>query len=295
MFLSSDFIKYIEEVLTQLVGNRFSLEKILPISGGDINDCYRIEGKDQSFFMKVNHATKFPNLFVLEREGLRLLKRVGGAAVPDVLTVGQFNDDAFLILAWIEKGERTKISQENLGRMVALLHKNTADAFGLDYDNYLGSIPQINKQHETWVGFFIAERLEKQLSRATDNGLIGEELLDKFEKLYPKLPDLFPVEQPTLLHGDLWNGNYVVGANSSVYLIDPAVYFGHREMDIALTSLFGGFDDAFYDAYQEINPLEKGWQSRLDLYNLYSLLFHANIFGGGYIKQVEAIANTYVE
>lgn len=294
MFLSSDFIKYVEDVLTQLVGNRFSLEKILPVSGGDINDCYRIEGKDQSFFMKVNHAKKFPNLFVLEREGLRLLKRVGGAAVPDVLTVGQFNDDAFLILAWIEKGERTSASQENLGRMMALLHKNTADAFGLDYDNYLGSMPQINTQHETWVVFFIAERLQKQLSRAANNGLVGEKLLHKFEKLYPQLPDLFPVEQPALLHGDLWNGNYIVGANSSVYLIDPAVYFGHREMDIALTSLFGGFDEAFYNAYQEINPLEQGWQNRLDLYNLYSLLFHANMFGGGYIKQVEAIVDRYI-
>jgi len=294
MFLSVDFIRHLETVIRQLTGTSFQISNIYPVSGGDIHNSFRIEGLQQSFFIKVNDAQRFPNIFVMEREGLKLLKRIGGAVVPDLLVAGEFNRDAFLLMSWIDSGEKTPAAQANLGRMLAFVHKNTQDFFGLEYDNYIGSLPQSNQAHPNWPDFFIEERLRKQVERSATSGSVNHILIEKFDKLYLKIPDLFPKEDPALLHGDLWNGNYMINKEGVSFLIDPAVYYGHREMDIALTKLFGGFDQAFYDAYQEIFPLTPGWEERINLCNLYILLFHANVFGGGYMKQVETIVDSYV-
>lgn len=294
MFLSADFVKNIELSINRLIGANFNLENILPVAGGDINHCYQVQGRNQSFFLKTNNAQSLPHLFTLEREGLKMLKKVGGAVVPELLVAGQHKDDAFLLMTWITRGEDSQAAQEKLGRMLALLHKNTHDFYGLDYDNYLGSIPQSNVRHRKWADFFIKERLQNQLNRLVANGIASSSLLDKFDKLFAKIPHLFPQEHPSLLHGDLWNGNYMIDNKGTPYLLDPAVYYGHREIDIALTKLFGGFGQAFYDAYQEIFPLEKDWQKRTDLCNLYVLLFHANVFGGSYIQQVEQIVEKYI-
>ncbi|MFC0319265.1 MULTISPECIES: fructosamine kinase family protein [Olivibacter] len=293
MFLSVDFIKNLEEVISKLIGTSFQILHMLPVSGGDIHRSYQIQGHRESFFIKINDADTLPNIFVLEREGLKLLKRVGGAVVPELLIAGQFNRDAFLLMPWIEKGDNSKNAQANLGRMLAFVHKNSHDYFGLEYDNYLGSLPQYNRPHISWSDFFIEERLKKQLERSESKGLIDKILHHKFEQLFQRLPSLFPTEPPALLHGDLWNGNYMVNQAGVPFLIDPAVYYGHREMDLALTQLFGGFDQVFYDAYQEVFPLEKDWKKRIDLWNLYILLFHANVFGGSYLKQVAHIIDKY--
>lgn len=294
MFLSVDFIKHLETVISNLLGTSFRISNIYPINGGDIHHSYRIESNREPFFIKINDTQQLPNIFVLEREGLKLLKRLGGAVVPDLLTAGAFNQDAYLLMSWIASGEHTEAAQAKLGRMLASVHKNTQDFFGLEYDNYLGSLPQSNQAHFNWPAFFIEERLKKQLERASSKGLVSELLRRKFEKLFVKIPTIFPSEEPALLHGDLWNGNYLVDQEGTPFLIDPAVYYGHREMDIALTKLFGGFDQDFYDAYEEVFPLEKQWLDRVDLCNLYILLFHANVFGGSYIKQVESIVDGYV-
>jgi len=294
MFLSVDFLKHIEIVVRNLIGIDFRVSNIMPVAGGDINKSFQIQGNQQSFFLKINDAERFPNLFMLEQAGLKLLKKVGGAVIPDLLAAGRFKQDVFLLMSWIDQGENTAAAQANLGRTLAFIHKNTQDFYGLEYDNYLGSLPQSNVAHNVWTDFFIEERLKKQLERSAANGITSVTLLNKFEALFLKIPDLFPVEVPALLHGDLWNGNYILDNKGTPFLIDPAVYYGHREMDLALTKLFGGFEQAFYDAYQEVFPLEKDWQNRTDLCNLYSLLFHANVFGGSYIKQVEGILNRYV-
>ncbi|GAA4794482.1 fructosamine kinase family protein [Olivibacter ginsenosidimutans] len=294
MFFSAEFLNHIEAVIGNLIGTNFRLISMLPVSGGDINESFRIQGQQQSFFLKVNDADRLPHLFVLEREGLKLLQKTGGAVIPDLLVAGQYKQDAFLLMSWIEKGENTSSAQANLGRMLAFMHKNTQDFFGLDYDNYLGALRQQNTPYNNWADFFIEERLKKQLERAEASGIADIHLLRKFERLCSKIPDLFPAEAPALLHGDLWNGNYLVDDKEIPFLIDPAVYYGHREMDLALTQLFGGFDSAFYEAYQEVFPLEKEWQKRIDLCNLYPLLFHANVFGGNYIRQVEEIVDNYL-
>ncbi|MEH6308486.1 fructosamine kinase family protein [Olivibacter sp. CPCC 100613] len=293
MFLSVDFIENIEEVIRKLLGTSFQIRNMLPVSGGDIHKNYQIQGTNQSFFIKINDADALPNIFVLEREGLKLLKRIGGAVVPELLVAGQFNKEAFLLMPWIERGENNKEAQASLGRMLAFVHKNTQDYYGLEYDNYIGSTPQHNTPNASWADFFIEERLKKQLERSQSIGLVDDTLLNQFEQLFERLPSLFPVEPPALLHGDLWKGNYMINQAGVPFLIDPAVYYGHREMDLALTQLFGGFDQLFYDAYQEIFPLEKEWMRRTDLWNLYILLFHANVFGGSYMKQVRQIVDKY--
>jgi len=293
MFLSADFVQHITDVISNLIGYRFKIHQIKPVNGGDINQCFHIEGDKQSFFLKKNSNKQLPQLFILEREGLKLLERVGGVSIPKSLIAGQYQDDAFLLMSWIDKGENLAAAQAELGRILALMHKNTHQYYGLEYDNYLGMLPQSNRQHTDWSDFFIEERLKRQLEQAASMRMIDDGVLKKFELLFHKFPSLFPNEPPALLHGDLWSGNYIVDKNGTPFLIDPAVYYGHREVDLALTLLFGGFNQAFYGAYQEIFPLEKGWMERADLWNLYILLFHANVFGGNYLKQVIHIVDLY--
>lgn len=294
MFLSTDFIKNVEEVLSKLIGSRFKIFNMLPVSGGDMHQSYQVQGSGESFFIKMNDAEALPNIFVLEREGLKLLEKVGGAVVPELLVAGQFNSDAFLLMSWIEEGENAAAAQASLGRMLASVHKKTNDFYGLEYDNYIGTLPQYNQPKASWADFFIEERLEKQLRHGESIGVIDTTLRLKFDRLFEAIPSLFPIEPPALLHGDLWKGNYMVSRKGIPFLIDPAVYYGHREMDLALTQLFGGFDQAFYDAYEEVFPLEKDWKKRTDLWNLYILLFHANVFGGSYLKQVSQMVDKFV-
>ncbi|MFZ1687503.1 MAG: fructosamine kinase family protein, partial [Flavobacteriales bacterium] len=179
---------------------------------------------------------------------------------------------------------------------LARLHGHTNSTFGLDpastagrRDNYIGSLKQVNTGQVTWGEFFIHCRLEPQVKMAIDHQRIGMGDVLRFERLYGKLPSLFPIEPPALLHGDLWSGNFLCDAHHQPVLIDPAVYYGHREMDIAMTKLFGGFEPAFYSAYSDAWAMEIGWEERADLCNLYPLLVHVNLFGGSYAGQVAAI------
>ncbi|MFZ1692867.1 MAG: fructosamine kinase family protein, partial [Flavobacteriales bacterium] len=161
-------------------------------------------------------------------------------------------------------------------------------------DNYIGSLKQVNTPAADWPSFFIHQRLEPQLRMARDAKRVEAGMAFRFERLFAKLDQLITVEPPALLHGDLWSGNFICDANAQPVLIDPAVYYGHREMDIAMTKLFGGFDSGFYAAYNDAWPMERGWEERMDLCNLYPLLVHVNLFGGGYAAQVEAALRRFV-
>ena len=179
------------------------------------------------------------------------------------------------------------------GKQLAQLHQNTNTSFGLEESNYIGSLLQQNNLHNNWIDFFINERLKPQIKLARDNGKIDLSTITKFERLYTKLDEIFPEEPPALLHGDLWSGNFMVDEKGGPVIIDPAVYFGHREMDIAMTKLFGGFNQQLYQSYNEHFPLEKGWEQRVDICNLYPLMVHVNLFGGGYLEQVKSILNKF--
>ncbi len=182
---------------------------------------------------------------------------------------------------------------DSFAEKLAQLHKHSADQFGLDHDNYIGSLFQSNRYHNKWTDFFREERLNAQVIIARDNGAIGRETVNAFERFYKRLDEIFPVESPALLHGDLWGGNFMVNDKGDATIIDPAVYFGHREMDLGMSQLFGGFDRQFYETYHHHYPLEKGWQQRIDYCNLYPLMVHVNLFGDGYLNSVNPILNRF--
>jgi len=264
-----------------------------PLSGGCINHVSRLKTSAGDFCLKYNRSISFPGMFESEARGLMLLKDTGEIRVPTVIHVCSGKQYAYLLLEFISSGSPAPGMMSDFGRSLARLHSHTTKLFGEDRDNYMGSLPQSNRKHAGWASFFIEERLEKQVKLAQSSGYLSSEILDHFRKLYTQLENIFPEEKPALIHGDLWGGNYILEENGRAGLIDPAVYYGNREIDIAMTTLFGGFDNAFYSGYNEIFPLEKGWRLRIDICNLYPLLIHLNLFGRGYLGQIESIVRKY--
>jgi protein-ribulosamine 3-kinase len=267
--------------------------KISPVSGGSINDAYKLQFKNSSCFVKTNETLPYPGMFQQEEKGLQLLKQAGEIQVPEVFAAGETGKESFILMEWIEGGKRQKKFFHDFGTRLAKLHKHAEDYFGLDHSNYMGSLQQHNNKHGDWSSFFIEERILPQLKIALDKSLLPANAAKIFETLFKRMPDIFPAENPSLLHGDLWSGNYITGPDGFAVIIDPAVYYGHREMDIAMTKLFGGFDNEFYTGYNETFPLEKGWESRMDICNLYPLLVHVNLFGAGYAGQVMEILRNF--
>ena len=255
------------------------------IVGGCINNAIKINTDKGLFFVKWNTNAK-ANMFQTEYNGLKVLKDTNTIRIPNVLCF----DDDFLILEFIPPSNPNNAFWEVFGQKLALMHKQTHSKFGLDFDNYIGSLYQDNTQNKNWTEFFIQNRLQAQLSIGNFSGT----LLSDFDKLFQKLPNLFPNEKPALLHGDLWSGNFLAKNGDTPMLIDPAIYYGNREMDIAMSKLFGGFNSDFYFAYNESHPLENGWEERIQICNLYPLLVHVNLFGGAYINQVKNILSYYV-
>lgn len=263
-------------------------------SGGCINHGGTCKTETGSFFLKWNCQQKFPGMFEVEAKGLSLLKRSTSLHIPDVIHFGISGPYQFLLLENIEEGRRASDYWKSFGVGLAQLHRTSADHFGLDHDNYIGSLPQSNEKTQSWLEFFTEQRLRKQLRRAIDQRKLNDDTAQKFEALFKKLPTLLTHEPPSLLHGDLWGGNIMTNARGQPSLIDPAVYFGHREADLAMTTLFGGFDGAFVDHYNDAYPLLPGYEERFELYNLYPLLVHVNLFGGGYARQVAATLDRFV-
>lgn len=264
------------------------------VGGGCINKSGKLNTSTGFLFLKWNDLTKYPGMFAAEAQGLRLLHKANVIHIPEVIHYGIADPFQYLLLEFIEQGPRSNQYWINLGRGLARIHQEKNDSFGLSYDNYIGSLPQYNSRSVSWIDFFIQQRLEIQLKMVVDAQRMGTDFLAKFKMLYGKLPDLLPEEPPVLLHGDLWNGNIISNHAGEPCLIDPAVYFGHREVDLAMTQLFGGFDKVFLEAYAQAYPLVRGFMERFDIYNLYPLLVHVNLFGGGYKSQVISIVKRYV-
>ena len=277
--------KQIEQKLSDRFGSNVIIIKTSLITGGCINNAAKLKTNRGIFFVKWNTNTQ-PKMFEAENSGLNLLKNTQTMSIPLVFAF----DNNFLVLEYIPNYIPNTIFWKNFGVNLAKMHRYSNSKFGLSINNYIGSLTQQNTQHTNWSTFFIEERLKKQLSLRNFSIKI---LLD-FDKLFKKIPSLFPKEKPSLIHGDLWEGNFLVKDNDIPVLIDPAVYYGHREMDIAMSKLFGGFNNNFYDSYNEYYPLENGWQERIKICNLYPLLVHVNLFGGGYINQVKNILDRFV-
>lgn len=260
------------------------------VHGGDINQAANVVlDSGDSVFVKWNESAP-ESMFKVEAKGLKLLKSAGTKLqIPGVLMVRQ----NFLVLHWVEEGGGRQQSAHEFGRELAKLHQNTADAFGLDHDNYIGRLPQSNTKHSSWADFFALERIEPQVKMGIESGKLTRSVLKNVEGLYKKLGSIFPTEKPALIHGDLWSGNYMFTKNGGASIYDPAVYYGHREMELAMTRLFGGFSANFYEGYNEEYKLQGGFESRVNICNLYPILVHANLFGGSYCRQAENIINRY--
>ena len=276
------------------IGNRYgSITNRIPVSGGCINNGCCLVAGGRRYFLKWNNARRFPGMFEEEAKGLHLLRNTHTFVIPQVIETGVAGDDAYILMEWMEAARPSRTFWYDFGAGLARMHMHSQVCFGLDHENYIGSLPQQNDLHNTWPDFFFHQRLLPQVKQAIDSGELPSAIRTGVQALYSKLPDLIPAEAPALLHGDLWNGNYLVGQDGKAVLIDPAVYFGHREMDLAMTKLFGGFDSQFYEGYNDAFPLEPGFESRVEIHNLYPLLVHVNLFGGGYAQQVKSILSRF--
>jgi fructosamine-3-kinase len=272
------------------------IAEIAPVGGGDISPAARIELPDGRQGLVKWRSGPPAGLFTAERQGLELLRAARVLRVPNVLAQGEAEAacPAFIVLEWLEPAPAAPKTGEALGHGLAALHRVTAATYGLDHDNFIGANPQPNTPRPDWVTFFREQRLGFQVELAGQNGYLPSRRARLLEKLLARLDEWLPARPPaSLLHGDLWGGNWLTTTSGEPALIDPAVYYGHREADLAFTRLFGGFPPAFYAAYQQSWPLAEGHEARQALYNLYHLLNHLNLFGETYGEQVDTILRRY--
>ncbi len=280
----------IEEIIKEKIVD------IYPVSGGCINDAKILHmDSGRQFFIKTNY-NNLPKMFFNEANGLRELVKADAIRVPKVIYV----EEDFILLEAIKSSSKPKNFFEDFGRRFAQLHKYSEKYFGFYENNYIGSTPQFNIPDESeknvWTNFYFNKRLKIQFDLAEKKGYSGIELSKAFSKLEGKIEDILKsdYEKPSLLHGDLWSGNYIIDENGNACLIDPAVYYGNREADLAMTKLFGGFDDNFYSAYGEEFPLQNGYDYRENIYKLYHVLNHLNLFGSGYYQQAVSLIKYYL-
>jgi protein-ribulosamine 3-kinase len=291
--MKKEMLDHIQEILGKHAGREMRIARCVPLGGGSINAAYKLSAGNRDFFIKHNDSKKFPGMFDRESRGLSLLASTRTLRVPEFIASGTFGTQDFLILEFLDRGKPVADFWKDFGTQLAALHAHTQTDFGLDHDNYIGSLPQVNAMKKDFITFFIENRLQPQLEMAAGKQPRMLELVPSFEHLFKRLPEIIPEEKPALLHGDLWSGNFLVGPEGKACIIDPAVHYGHRESDLAMSKLFGGFDDTFYRAYHDAFPLAKGWKDRVELFNLYPLLVHVNLFGGGYVQQVAAVVRMF--
>lgn len=281
------------QAIREATGHEPLIREIRYQGGGCINNSVILATDLGNFFIKYNSAIP-RDMFEKEAMGLNLLATTGTIRIPELYGYGKIGNFDYLILEQIIPGPLKMGFWQDFGHHLATLHRNYgSDRYGLDYPNYIGRLPQPNTWHEDWITFFIQCRIEIQLHAAVDKGLIRKSLAGRFGNLYSRLQDLLPIEKPSLLHGDLWGGNFVASSEGEAVLFDPAVYYGHREMELAFTKMFGGFDDEFYQAYNEAWPLERGFDSRIAIYNLYPSLVHLNLFGTSYLPGIVEVIERY--
>ncbi|MCR5586216.1 MAG: fructosamine kinase family protein [Lachnospiraceae bacterium] len=294
-------VNSIEEGIKEYYGDSVTVLHSYTVGGGDINDanCLKLSN-GELVFVKSNSITN-KDFFVAEATSLNAIESTNSIKVPKLLFRGadSTSGKAFLAMEFVIEAPRVHNFSEKFGQSLASMHNADTSSFvsrgkyGFDTNNFIGATKQLNRPKDSWTDFFRECRIEPQFMMAEK--YFDKTSIKKIIKLLDKLPDLLiEPKHPSLLHGDLWSGNYIVGSDGEAWLIDPAVYVGHAEADLAMTELFGRFPTAFYESYSFVNPIEPGYEDRRDLYNLYHMLNHLNLFGSSYHSAVIGIVNYYV-
>ena len=284
----------IRDHIASSIGEPFAIQSTQHVGGGSINTAHVVySDNNRSYFVKSNSASRL-GMFEAERDGLNEIAGTGAIKVPRPLCIGTSAGNSYIVMEHlpIQNGRGgSTASLEQLGIDLASMHRHTASQFGWHRDNTIGSTPQVNDQSDNWIEFYRDHRLRFQYQLAADHGF--GHLLKRGELLMSRLDQFFTDyhPQPSLLHGDLWSGNYAISETGQPVIFDPAVYYGDREADLAMTELFGGFSSQFYSAYNDNYPLDAGYKTRKILYNLYHILNHLNLFGGGYLGQAERMTD----
>ncbi|MFT3705437.1 MAG: fructosamine kinase family protein [Agriterribacter sp.] len=286
--LDHSLLQHIQQKLSTYFSEDILVSGYQPVYGGDINEAYTLKTNQGNFFLKVNNAADHADMFDKEAKGLTLLLQANCLRVPKPLMQDEYEERIFLLTEYIVKGKPSGNFWETFGEQLAKLHQQSHDYFGLGYDNYIGSLPQHNNPHNNWSDFY-AQRILLLAQKAFDLTLLERRHIAIVEKFPEIISNIFPVEKPSLLHGDLWSGNFMANEEGMPVIFDPAVYYGHREMDIAMSLLFGGFDRKLYRAYHYFYPLQTGWETRVQLCQLNPLLVHLVLFGGHYREKVVGI------
>ncbi|NJM18071.1 MAG: fructosamine kinase family protein [Richelia sp. SL_2_1] len=277
----------IDAQISQATGEQFQTQQRRSVSGGCINQGYSITDGVRTYFVKLNQASQIA-MFAAEALGLQQMYDTNTIRVPKPVCHGVAGNSCYIVLEWLEMGRGNNKSSEDMGRKLAQLHrKSLSEKFGWDMNNTIGSTPQINTWTDDWVEFFTKHRLGYQFQLAKRRG--GS--FPQAEELLCAIPELLAGHkvQPSLVHGDLWGGNAGFTVDGEPVIFDPAIYYGDREVDIAMTEVFGGFSAAFYQGYEQVFPLDDGYERRKTLYNLYHILNHFNLFGGGYGSQANGM------
>ncbi len=284
-------MKALVDYLSNLIGEKISDYK--PISGGDISRAFLLRTSKTQYFLKVNSGDNAHTMFLREMSGLKVISKTNTIKTPKVFKCGIFKDLSFLLMEYIERKSPSNKDFELLGNQLALLHNVTKNEFGFEEDNFIGSLPQSNQKHNSWINFYLEERVIPQIQFALSNNLLSSKDVPSKQSMNKVCKEFFKDINPSFLHGDLWSGNFLIASDGTPYLIDPAVYYGHHEVDIAMSKLFGGFGMPFYKAYQEHFQFDSLTDGRIELYHLYYLLVHLNLFGSSYVGSVNRILFKY--
>lgn len=271
---------------------KFIIQKTERLSGGDISEVFKIKTDKGIFVLKLFSADQQP-LAEAEIHGLEKLRKTGIFRIPEVYDSGTYSAGCFILMEFIEAGSPSHKTFNCFGEHLAKLHAVTQKDFGLDQDNFIGCLPQRNGLMKDWCEFYATMRIRPQIELAVMHGYLNLNELPETDKISSVCKNIFSETPPSLLHGDLWNGNFLIDKKGEIVLIDPSVYFGHPVMDIGMSRLFGGFPVEFYRSYFQNNGIEGDLFAQIDLAQLYYLLVHLNLFGNSYKSKVLNIFNRY--
>ena len=269
------------------------ITSLVPVSGGDISTALKITSGADQFFCKYQAGDTGYSMLKAEKEGLEAIAAAGFIKTPRAIHLSKMDTGGYLLLEFIESKSPAEKDMMQLGLQLAGLHTVKAGSFGWERDNFIGSLPQYNARADKWAGFYTSSRLLPQMKMAYDKGLLSKREIPPADKIEITIKDICSPCEPSLIHGDLWGGNFLIAKNGTPYLIDPSTSYSHPGMDIAMSLLFGGFSSSFYHAYEESSDHPMPGNTEIELYQLYYLLVHLNIFGASYASSVRGIVRRY--